>query len=62
MSRPNPDFYIVVVSGCIVAAGMLAAAFAGVRWLARKFAAGPGPDSRLERLLRDIDAENQGVS
>ena len=60
--RPNPDFYVVVASGCVVAGCVLVAAAVGVRWLARKFMAGPGPDSRLERLLCDIDAENRRVS
>ena len=41
----------------VLAMFLLAAAIAGVRWAVGKIKAGPGPDSRLERLLRDISDE-----
>lgn len=51
--KPNPVFYAAVAAAAV----MVAAAALGLAWLGRKLKAGPGPDSRLERLLRDIDDE-----
>lgn len=48
---------MTIAAWAVLAVFLAAAIIAGVPRLYRKFKAGPGPDSRLERLLRDIASE-----